>query len=156
MELMESIWKMAKNDKKKIVLAEGEEKRNLQACDKILKNGLANIVLVGSEEKVRENAKNLGLDISGAEILDPNTSDFTEGYAKEFYELRKKKGMTLEKAEKMVRDPLYCYKNRICRWYGFWCDSYYWRSFKTRFTDCKDCSRSKNCIRIFCYDGTRL
>ncbi|AJA48153.1 phosphate acetyltransferase [Clostridium pasteurianum DSM 525 = ATCC 6013] len=107
MELMESIWKMAKNDKKKIVLAEGEEKRNLQACDKILKNGLANIVLVGSEEKVRENAKNLGLDISGAEILDPNTSDFTEGYAKEFYELRKKKGMTLEKAEKMVRDPLY-------------------------------------------------
>ncbi|MFT8314752.1 MAG: phosphate acetyltransferase [Clostridium sp.] len=107
MELMESIWEMAKGDKKRIILAEGEEKRNLQACDKILKNGLANIVLVGNKEKIAESSKQLGIDVSGAEIVDPNTSDLTEGYAKEFYELRKKKGMTLEKAEKMVRDPLY-------------------------------------------------
>lgn len=107
MELMESIWEMAKGDKKKIILAEGEEKRNLQACDKILKNGLANIVLVGNKERIAESSKQLGIDVSGAEILDPNTSDLTAGYAQEFYELRKKKGMTLEKAEKMVRDPLY-------------------------------------------------
>ncbi|AGK97332.1 phosphate acetyltransferase [Clostridium pasteurianum] len=107
MEIMESIWEMAKGDKKRIILAEGEEKRNLQACDKILKNGLANIVLVGNKEKIAESSKQLGIDVSGAEIVDPNTSDLTEGYAKEFYELRKKKGMTLEKAEKMVRDPLY-------------------------------------------------
>lgn len=107
MDLMESIWEMAKSDKKKIVLAEGEEKRNLEACGKILKFGLADIVLVGNEQKIRENAKYLGVNITGAEILDPNTSSLTKGYAEEFYELRKKKGVTLEKAEKMVRDPLY-------------------------------------------------
>ncbi|MDF2502759.1 MULTISPECIES: phosphate acetyltransferase [Clostridium] len=107
MDLMKSIFEMAKSDRKKIVLAEGEESRNLQACDKILKDGLANIVLVGSKEKIQENAKKLGADISGAEIFDPNSSELIEEFTKEFYELRKKKGMTLEKAEKMVRDPLY-------------------------------------------------
>ncbi len=107
MDLMKSFWELAKSDKKKIVLAEGEEKRNLIACDKILKNGLADIILIGNEEEIIKNAKQFGAEIKGAKIIDPEKSELTDGFANEFYELRKSKGMTLEKAEKMIRDPLY-------------------------------------------------
>lgn len=107
MDLMQSILESAKKDKKKIILAEGEERRNLIAAHKILKEGIADLVLVGNEEKIKEYAKLLKIDISKAEIMDPHTSEKTEKYAEEFCELRKKKGMTMEKAQKMVRDPLY-------------------------------------------------
>ncbi|KZL94448.1 phosphate acetyltransferase [Clostridium magnum] len=107
MELMRQIWEKAKADKRRIVLPEGEEERNLQAAGKILKNELANVILVGSEKVIREKATSLGVNLEGAEIVDPETSDKTASYANEFYELRKKKGMTLEKADKVVRDPLY-------------------------------------------------
>lgn len=107
MELMKQIWKKAQADKKRIVLPEAEEERNLQACGKIMENGLANVVLVGNEKVIREKASSLGVNLEGAEIHDPETSEKTAVYANEFYELRKKKGMTLEKADKIVRDPLY-------------------------------------------------
>jgi phosphate acetyltransferase len=107
MELMKQIWEKAKADKKRIVLPEGEEERNLQACGKILKGGLANVILVGNESLIREKAASLGVNLEGAEIADPEISDQTAKYANEFYELRKKKGMTPEKADKVIRDPLY-------------------------------------------------
>ncbi|PJI06625.1 MULTISPECIES: phosphate acetyltransferase [Clostridium] len=107
MNLMESIWECAKSNKKRIILAEGEEKRNLTAADKIIKEGLADLVIVGNESRIKANAKELNVDISKAEIMDPETSNKTEIYAENFYNLRKHKGMTIEKARKMVRDPLY-------------------------------------------------
>lgn len=107
MDLMKTFWEMAKNDKKKIVLAEGEERRNLIACDKILKNQLADILLIGNKKRIEENAKYLSVNVEGAEIIDPETSPLIESFAKEFYEIRKNKGMTPEKAEQMVKDPLY-------------------------------------------------
>lgn len=107
MDLLKQIWEKAKADKRRIVLPEGEEERNLQACGKILQEGLANIILVGNEKIIREKAASLGVNLEGAEIADPETSDKTASYANEFYELRKKKGMTPEKADKVVRDPLY-------------------------------------------------
>lgn len=107
MELMKQIWEKAKADKRRIVLPEGEEERNLQAAGEIVKNGLANVILVGNESVIREKAASLGVNLEGAEIMDPETSDKTAAYANEFYELRKKKGMTPEKADKVVRDPLY-------------------------------------------------
>jgi phosphate acetyltransferase len=107
MDLMKTFWEMARKDKKKIVLAEGEERRNLIACDKILKNGLANILLIGNKERIQENAKYLCVNVEGAEILDPETSTLSEGFAKEFYEIRKSKGMTIEKSRNMIKDPLY-------------------------------------------------
>lgn len=107
MDLMKSMWEMAKNNRKRIVLAEGEEIRNLKACDKILKLGLADIILIGNSERVKNNAKEFGASIDGAEIIDPEASELSEKFKNEFYELRKKKGMTLEKAEQMVKDPLY-------------------------------------------------
>lgn len=107
MKLMNEIWKKAKANKKRIVLAEGEEERNLKACAKIIENELASIVLVGDEKVIAEKTKKLGIKVDGAEIANPQTSEKTSAYAEAFYELRKKKGMTLEKANKIVRDPLY-------------------------------------------------
>lgn len=107
MKLMEKIWEMAQNDKKRIVMPEGEEGRTLLACDQIKKNSLAEIILIGNEERIVEKASELNADIKGIKIIDPNKSEKTEVYVNEFYELRKNKGMTLEKASVIVKDPMY-------------------------------------------------
>lgn len=107
MNFMESIWQKAQNDKKTIVLAEGEEERNIRACEIILKNNIADIILVGNESKILENAMKFEVNIDGAEISDPDSSDKTAKLIEVFYELRKSKGMTMEKAEKIVKDPMY-------------------------------------------------
>ena len=92
---------------KTIVLPEGEEERNLKASEIIYKNKIARIILVGNEAKVRENAKNFGVNLDGIEIVDPEVSPKTAEYAKAFYELRKNKGVTEEKALQTVKDPVY-------------------------------------------------
>ncbi|AND85078.1 phosphate acetyltransferase [Clostridium tyrobutyricum] len=107
MRLMKQIWEKAKTDKKTIVLAEGEEERNLKAGEKITKNGLANVIMVGNIDVIKEKVSKLNVDLTGVTLVDPQTSDKLEKYAHEFYELRKKKGITPDKANKIVRDPLY-------------------------------------------------
>ena len=107
MELMDKIWNMAQNDLKTIVLPEGNEERTLKACEKIIKNSLANIKLIGNKLLIKEKAVNLGINLKGIEIIDPETSDLRDKYANEFYELRKKKGMTIEKSKETLKDSLY-------------------------------------------------
>lgn len=107
MELMKQIWEMAQQDRKKIVLPEGDEERTLVASQKITELGLAHVILVGNTAKIKEKAQELGVNLEGVTIEDPETSDKLQGYINGFYELRKSKGMTLEKADKIVRDPLY-------------------------------------------------
>ncbi|SHE60647.1 phosphate acetyltransferase [Clostridium fallax] len=107
MELMKQIWKAAKANKKRIVLPEGDEERTLIAAEKIEKEGLADLILVGDKEEIEKKAKSLGVNLEGITIEDPNKSENLPKYINAFYELRKKKGMTLEKAEKIVKDPLY-------------------------------------------------
>ncbi|MBU5482745.1 phosphate acetyltransferase [Clostridium sp. MSJ-11] len=107
MKLMNEIWQKAKANRKRIVLPEGEEERNIKACEMITKNGLADVVLVGNEANIKKMASDLGVSVEGAEIIDPATSEKTGEYAKVLYELRKNKGVTLEKAEKIIQDPLY-------------------------------------------------
>ncbi|SHJ54982.1 phosphate acetyltransferase [Clostridium cavendishii DSM 21758] len=107
MKLMEQIWESARKDIKKIVLPEGNEERTLVAAQKIREEGLADVILVGAIDEIKAKASSLGVNLEGIEIEDPSTSKVFEKYAEEFYELRKNKGMTLEKAKKIVRDPLY-------------------------------------------------
>lgn len=107
MDLMKQIWDTAKSAKRTIVLAEGEEERTLIASEKIKNEGLANLVLVGCEKVIREKAEKLVVNISGIKIEDPEKSAKLPDYINMFYELRKKKGMTEEKAAKIIRDPLY-------------------------------------------------
>ena len=108
MSLIESIVARAKSNRQRIVLPESLEERTITAADKALADGLADIILIGNEEKILAYAKELGLQhIGKATIIDPETSPKTEEYAQLLFELRQKKGMTLELARKTVLDPLY-------------------------------------------------
>ena len=107
MDLMKKIWESAKRDRKRIVLPEGDEERTLHASEMIVKEGLADVILVGDKDTIENKAKTLGVNLEGATVIDPKTSEKLEEYINAFYELRKSKGMTIEKAEKIVRDPLY-------------------------------------------------
>ena len=107
MELMSKILQAAKNNKKKIVLPEGNEERTIVAVEQICKNGYAYPILIGNKEEIINKSKELNVSLEGAEIIDPETSENLNKYIEAFYELRKNKGITLGKAEKIVRDPLY-------------------------------------------------
>ncbi|MDQ0148911.1 phosphate acetyltransferase [Eubacterium multiforme] len=107
MELMNKIWEAAKSDKKKIVLPEGNEARTVVAAKKIVEEGIATPILIGNKEEVLKAGKEQGVDLKGVDIIDPEDSPKLNDYIQAFYELRKKKGMTIEKAERIVRDPLY-------------------------------------------------
>ena len=107
MSFTEKVWKLAKQESKKIVLPEGDEERNLKAAEIIHKNGIAEVILIGNEAEIQENAKNFGVNVDGIQIIDPETSAKTSEYANAFYELRKSKGVTEEKALATVKDPVY-------------------------------------------------
>ena len=87
---------------KTIVLPETEDMRTLDATEKILKEGIAKVVLIGNEETVKKSATEGGYDISGAQIVDPATSEKTQGYIDKLVELRQKKGMTPEQAKDIL------------------------------------------------------
>ena len=104
---VEGLKAKAKANLKTIVLAEGEEIRSIKAAEIALKEGYAKIILVGDVEKINTIAKAEGVDISGAEIINPETSDKLQAYADTFYELRKNKGVTPEQALETVKNALY-------------------------------------------------
>ncbi|MCY6372376.1 phosphate acetyltransferase [Clostridium ganghwense] len=107
MGFMEKIWDIAKADLQTIVLPEGEEERTLIASGEINEKSLAKLVLLGNEGIIKSKAKQLGANIEGIEIVNPETAPKLEEYADELYRMRKHKGMTFEKALKVVKDPLY-------------------------------------------------
>ena len=100
MGFIDTIKARAKADKKVIVLPETEDRRTYEATAQILKDGIADVVLVGSEEAIKKGSE--GLDISGAKIVDPATSEKTQGYIDKLVELRSKKGMTPEQAKEIL------------------------------------------------------
>ncbi len=107
MGFIDRIKERAKQDVKKIVMPESNDRRTLIAAHKILKENIADIIMVGKEEKIMEGAKWLELDLSRISVVDPETSDKFEEYADALYELRKNKGMTPEKArERLLTDYL--------------------------------------------------
>ena len=100
MGFIDTIKARAKADKKVIVLPETEDRRTYEATAQILKEGIADVVLVGSEEAIKKGSE--GLDISGAKIVDPATSEKTQGYIDKLVELRSKKSMTPEQAKEIL------------------------------------------------------
>ena len=100
MGFIDEIKARAKADKKTIVLPETEDVRTYQAAEAVLKEGTANLILVGSKEEVEKNGA--GYDVSGAVIVDPATSEKTEAYIAKLVELRQKKGMTEDQARELL------------------------------------------------------
>ncbi len=107
MDLIAEIRRKAALAPKRIVLPEGEEERTIKATEIILKEKIAYPILLGKEERIKALAKEYNVDIEGAQIVDPEASPLREKYAKTYYELRKHKGMTEEKAFELMKDPLY-------------------------------------------------
>ena len=107
MAIIDTIFAKAKSNVKHIVLPEGDEKRNIQAAAKIVKEGIATITVLGNADAVKKAAAETGTDLNGIEIIDPAASEKTASYASLLYELRKAKGMTEEEAAKKVLDPMY-------------------------------------------------
>lgn len=105
---MDKIILRAQHDKQRIVLPESLEERTLTAADRALTDGLADIILIGSKQEIFAEAEKLGLrNVGKATIIDPATSPKTEEYAQLLFQLRQKKGMTIEEARRKVMDPLY-------------------------------------------------
>lgn len=104
-KLMDSIIAKAKSLGKTIVLPEGEESRVIKAARIIADNGIANVVLLGEESKIKEVCPDTAL--TGITVINPAASDKLKEYASVLYELRKNKGLTEEDAYKLAQNNLY-------------------------------------------------
>lgn len=108
MKLLEHIVARAKSDKQRIVLPEATEERTLRAADRVLADDIANLILIGNPEEIKTLAEKWDLhNIDKATIVDPENNPKAEEYATLLAELRKKKGMTIEQARELVKNPLY-------------------------------------------------
>ena len=108
MDLINEIVERAKASRQRIVLPEGTEERTLTAADRVLAEGVADLIILGNPAEIKAVAAKLGLqNIDKATIIDPENHPKKEEYAQLLAELRKKKGMTIEEARKLVLDPLY-------------------------------------------------
>ena len=108
MTLLEQIRENAKKANKRIVLPEGEEESTLKAAETILGEGIAQLILIGNAETIKAEAEKFGLkNISKATIVDTKTYAKKQQYAEIMAEIRKAKGMTVEKALKQLDSPYY-------------------------------------------------
>lgn len=107
MSFVEVMKEKARQNIKTILLPESEDVRVVQAATDVEKEGFAKAVLIGNEENVKKIASDNNIDVSKVTIIDPLKSEKFEEYADKFYELRKAKGVTPEKAREIMKDPIY-------------------------------------------------
>lgn len=108
MNFTEKMIARAVANKKTLVLAEGLEERTLKAARIITDKKIASkVYLVGDEKEIEKKAKSLGVNLKGIEISNPLTSSKKDAYIKEYYEMRKAKGMTEEEATKIMKEELH-------------------------------------------------
>ncbi|NLL77953.1 MAG: phosphate acetyltransferase [Clostridiales bacterium] len=102
MAYIDIIKEKARSDRKTIVLPETTDKRTLIAASHIIAEGIANIIMIGDEEKIMDGAGWLEVELDGAKIVNPEKTEKLEEYIDLLYELRKSKGMTPEKAREIL------------------------------------------------------
>ena len=107
MSFIDSIKIRAKKDIKTIVLPEGNDIRTIEAVEKVRKEQFADVIVLGNKDEILNMAKEHNINIDGVKIINPVEDARFEKFANEFYELRKAKGMTLEKAEEILKDETY-------------------------------------------------
>lgn len=105
MDFLQKMIEQAKSDKKTIVLPEGAEPRNVKAAVNILEKGIADVILIGNRNDVLSQQQ--GLEFSGAQIVDHVNDSTFDDFAQTFYEMRKHKGITLDDARNIMKDPVY-------------------------------------------------
>lgn len=97
----------ARADRKHIVLPEGNDDRILKSAGRVLQRRVADVTILGDEAQIRQRSGELGVDLDGAKVVDPRTSDLRERFAEQYAELRKSKGVTIENAREIVGDATY-------------------------------------------------
>lgn len=107
MSFIDDIKARAKQDIKTICLPESNDIRVLKGTEQILQEGYADIILIGNKEEINKLAEENNIKLEGVKIVDPTTSEKFSEYANRFYELRKAKGMTIEKAKEIMKDNVY-------------------------------------------------
>lgn len=108
MNVIESIKAQAKKLQMKIVLPESEDDRVLRAAEQIIKEKIARVVLVGNKEKITHHAQMINVDLTMVDIVDPLDFPWLSSYVREFVNLRKKKGVSVEEAEHVMKtNPRY-------------------------------------------------
>ncbi|MEZ5428736.1 MAG: phosphate acetyltransferase [Pyrinomonadaceae bacterium] len=105
--ILEKIRQRAASDRQHIILPEGEDPRTVQAAEMCARGQIAKITLLGREEVVRQLADDSGVNLNGVDILNHRRADDFGGMARLYHELRRAKGVTLEEAEQIVKDPLF-------------------------------------------------
>ena len=101
------LTQQARADRKHIVLPEGDDDRILKAAGRVLKRCVADLTILGDEAQIRLRSAELGVDLSAAEIIDPHDEDLCNQFAKQYAELRKAKGITVEQAHEIMHDVSY-------------------------------------------------
>jgi phosphate acetyltransferase len=107
MGILEEIRRRAADLHKRVVLPEGEERRNQQAAAIMTRLGIARVTLVGNGVAIRSQAASGGVDLTGIDVVDPAASGKLETFASLIHEKRKAKGLTMEQASALARDPIY-------------------------------------------------
>lgn len=107
MSFINTIKERAKKDKKTIVLPETMDRRIMEATEKILKEEIANIILIGKDEEIKEKAR--GFDINKATIINPFTSPLTDELVEKLVDIRKNKGLTYDDAKKLLLEDYMYY-----------------------------------------------
>ncbi len=102
MEILKKIRQRAKEAKKTIVLPEAEDDRILQAAKIVVSEGLADLILLSTEENLKSRADEFGLDLSQVKVINPLKSPMLEEFSNKFFELRKHKGITEDNARQQM------------------------------------------------------
>ncbi len=106
-ELLNQIRSKASQRKKTIVLPESHDERVLRAAEVLTKQKIASVITLGNEDKIRDNAGKIGVDLQGIRIIDPDKSDRLSDFANYFFNLRKHKGVTIEQARETMRRDIF-------------------------------------------------
>ncbi len=106
-ELIDQIKEKAKQRRKTIVLPEAHDERVIQAAEKLTKDNICSTILLGNENKIREDAKKLNVDLTGIRIIDPLKSDKLTDFTNIYFNLRKTKGVDFEKAKETMKNNLF-------------------------------------------------
>ncbi|MEA3131016.1 MAG: phosphate acetyltransferase [Paraburkholderia sp.] len=114
MKAINRIIERARTSPRRIVLCEAEDPRMLQAAHRATREGIARIVLVGQNARIRAAAAGQNIELAGMELVDPATSPLTSSFSEALFALRSKKGMTREEAQQEVLKPL-CFANLMVR-----------------------------------------
>ena len=106
-QILEEIKEKAAKQKKTVILPESHDERVLKAAEILLKDKIASVVTLGDENKINDTVKKLGLNVSGLRIIDPLKSDKLSDFTNIYFNLRRKKGITIEEARETMKRDLF-------------------------------------------------